>query len=92
MHSMPIIDTSSQIDEIAEESDAYDANNKSYGFHKTTTTELLVTGDTNVSEDAFAFVSETLRIKTSGEVATPTGYNKSTANGLQIDLIWGTFE
>lgn len=91
MHEMPIIDSSSQIDTIDESADAFDANNKSYGFHKSTTTELLVTGNTKTTEDSFAFVSETLKIKTSGEVNTPAGYAQSKAYGLQIDLIWGTF-
>ena len=91
MHEMPIIDSSSQIDTVAEAADAFDANNKSYGFHKSTTTELLVTGDTKTTEDSFAFVSETLKIKTSGLVNTPTGYAQNQAYGLQIDLIWGTF-
>lgn len=90
MHEMPIIDSSSQIDSIVNSASAYTANNKYFGFHKATTTEQLITNDTKTTEDQFAFVSETLRIQTSGQVAVAQGSTTTTA-GLQIDLIWGTF-
>lgn len=90
MHEMNIIDSSSQIESIVNSASAYNANNKYFGFHKATTTENLITNDIKTTEDEFAFVSETLRIQTSGQVAVAQGSTKTTA-GLQIDLIWGTF-
>lgn len=90
VRKMPVYDTSSQIESIVNAASAYNASGKWYGFRTATTTEKLVTGNTNVTTDNFAFVSESLQIKTSGNVATTDG-GTTVATGLQIDMVWGTF-
>ena len=90
VRKMPVYDTSSQIESIVNAASAYNASGKWYGFRTATTTEQLVTGNTKVTTDNFAFVSESLQIKTSGNVATTKG-GTTVATGLQIDMVWGTF-
>lgn len=90
IQKMPVYDTSSQIETIKNAASAYSAGGKWFGVKTATTTEKLVTGNTNVTTDDFAFVSESLQIKTSGNVATTSG-GTTMAAGLQIDMVWGTF-
>lgn len=87
-----VVDTNSLIDSIDNEAHAYTNGDKTkyFGILNTTITQLAQTGQTPTSKGDFAFVSESLQIKTSGNVATTSG-GKEMAAGLQIDMVWGTF-
>lgn len=91
LKEMPIQDTNSIIEKIEKSTSVYSAAGKQFGIIGSKTTELLNNSNTRETLDNVAFVSESLQIKTSGNVAIASG-STTVAAGLQIDMVWGTFE
>ena len=91
LKEMPVQDTNSIIESITKSTNAYSASGKNFGIVGSKTTMLFNDSSTKDTLDNVAFGSESLQIKTSGNVAIAE--NSSTvAAGLQIDMVWGTFE